>query len=297
MAGVVPRIKAWAPPSRRLSVPVHTSSCPARPVLISWRLTPEAFDVDTADSATESTPLTPSFHPFSSFAHNTTGRLASLSLPFLAVTVGSSLPADAATAAVGPVPSALVAYTHYVGLLLCTACIVQERALVSTTMSTSDESTLRTTNLVYWLSALVVIASGGVRVGAYGKGWEFYSHEPWFWVKLALVGVWTASSCFPTIQHILREQSKNPATGQYYPMSEALVSRMQSLYVAELTALLFIPVAATLMARGVGYWNDLPWPAGAALVILPSAGLTYKYVKEAMTWQEPPPVVDLDQSD
>ena len=40
------------------------------------------------------------------------------------------------------------------------------------------------------------------------------------------------------------------------------------------------------MARGVGYSNELPWQAGAALVALPTVGLSVKYVKEALSWTE-----------
>ena len=50
---------------------------------------------------------------------------------------------------------------------------------------------------------------------------------------------------------------------------------------------LSIPLAATLMARGVWYAEWLPWQAGAAAVALALGGLGYKYVKEALEWTEP----------
>ena len=47
-----------------------------------------------------------------------------------------------------------------------------------------------------------------------------------------------------------------------------------------------IPLAATFMARGVGYADWFPWQAGAALVAVALGGLGFKYVKEALDWQE-----------
>ena len=69
-------------------------------------------------------------------------------------------------------------------------------------------------------------------------------------------------------------------------MSEKLANRLISVINAELLALLSIPLAATTMARGVGYMNDLPWPVGAAPVALALGGLGFKYIKEALDWTE-----------
>jgi len=40
------------------------------------------------------------------------------------------------------------------------------------------------------------------------------------------------------------------------------------------------------MSRGVGYMDWLPWQAGAAPVALTVLGLSFKYVKEALEWDE-----------
>ena len=72
----------------------------------------------------------------------------------------------------------------------------------------------------------------------------------------------------------------------YEPPSPALVKRMTSIVNAELLAVASIPLAATLMARGVAYADWLPWQAGAAPVALALGGFGYKYAKEALDWQE-----------
>ena len=69
-------------------------------------------------------------------------------------------------------------------------------------------------------------------------------------------------------------------------MSAKLAGRLTSVINAELLAIASIPLAAALMARGVGYADWLPWQAGAAPVALALGGLGFKYVKEALDWQE-----------
>lgn len=71
------------------------------------------------------------------------------------------------------------------------------------------------------------------------------------------------------------------------PMSDALAERLKQVITAELSALLTIPLVATLMARGVGYNDGFPWQAGAAVVTLVTAGSGFLYAKQALAWTEP----------
>ena len=49
-----------------------------------------------------------------------------------------------------------------------------------------------------------------------------------------------------------------------------------------------IPLAASLMARGVGFENNgIPWQLGAFPVLLALVGLGYRYTNEALSWEEP----------
>ena len=56
-------------------------------------------------------------------------------------------------------------------------------------MSAEEEQRMAIADSVYGLAGLLVLATGYLRVTQYGKGWEFYAHEPVFWVKLVLVSV------------------------------------------------------------------------------------------------------------
>ena len=196
--------------------------------------------------------------------------------------------AQAATSA-APIPNALVAYAHYAGLLVCAGLLTYERTTVEAGMTAAQEKNLVIADAAYGITALIVGGSGISRVLEYGKGWDFYSHEPIFWLKLAFVGLWASLSLFPTITLVRRGIPLfQGRPEEVEPMSEALARRLQQVITAELSALVTIPLTATLMARGVGYSNDFPWPVGAALVTLVTAGSAFVYAKQALTWTEEP---------
>jgi uncharacterized membrane protein len=195
----------------------------------------------------------------------------------------AALPAQAADGSV--VASAFVAYAHYASLLTCAGVLVAERLTVSSDMTFEQEELLWKADALYGIAGLVLSVSGYYRVVEYGKGWEFYSHEPIFWIKMALVGIWGASSFFPTLI-ILKRVLEQRETGTYPTMSEKLANRMIQVMNAELLAIAAVPLTATLMSRGVLYSGDFPWQAGAALFALCFGGFGFKYAKEALTWTE-----------
>jgi putative membrane protein len=197
-----------------------------------------------------------------------------------------SLPAEAATGG-APFPSAIAAYVHYLSIIIMTACVAIERSTVKAGMSQDDQVLLSSVDIAYGISGLTLAISGYYRAVSYGKGFEFYAHEPVFWLKIALVGILGALSFFPTTKIIQRSiMARNDADGQYPEMSEALASRMQSVLNAELTALASIPLSATIMSRGIGYNDSFPWPVEAAGAALLFVGLGYKYVKEALDFED-----------
>lgn len=209
--------------------------------------------------------------------------------PMLALLTNASpaVAASAVTDSFAQLPSAIVAYGHYLALLLCTGALAVERLSLKEGMTREDEERLASADLVYVFAALLVVLTGYLRTTDYGKGWDFYQHEPIFWVKLILVAVAGASSLFPTIKLFQRSNARNKESSEeFVPMSPKLVARMTSIINAELLAIFSIPLAATLMARGVGYLDWLPWQAGAALTLFAFGGLGVKYGKEALDWTE-----------
>ena len=75
-------------------------------------------------------------------------------------------------------------------------------------MSEESFDLLVTADIVYGLSGLLILVSGYFRATQYAKGWEFYAHEPLFWVKMLLLAVVGSASYFPTIKIIQRGAAK-----------------------------------------------------------------------------------------
>jgi len=194
-------------------------------------------------------------------------------------------PAEAAVAVPNAVPSAFAAYGHYLALVLTSMSLVTERLLIKEGMTEEEFDVVTTADSVYGIAGLLILVTGYLRVTEYGKGWEFYQHEPIFWVKMTLLAVMGASSFFPTIKIIQRAVAKRNG-GDVPPMSSELIARMTQIINAELLAVASIPLTATLMSRGVWYTPELPWFVGAVPVVGALGGLGFKYVKEALDWKE-----------
>jgi|UniRef100_A0A7S2UMI6 putative membrane protein len=280
---------AWSPSSNPLHV---LRSVPARHQSArSARL--ESFRVASIHSSHDEEAAPASYLPdgiiLSDDVHQMNDKKSNNDVWNAAALVGaaalfSASPANAASS--DAVPSALVAYGHYFSLLAIMGCITAERCTVKPNMSIDEEKLLGYADIGYGLFGTLLFVSGYYRAVDYGKGWDFYSHEPIFWLKMAGLGILTGLSLFPTITIIKRtvaiQQGKD-----LEPMSEKLANRMKSILNAEISAIIVIPITATLMSRGVGYVNDFPTeivgPVGCGLV---TAAAVAKYVSEALSWSE-----------
>ena len=193
------------------------------------------------------------------------------------VTAGPALAADA-------LPSAIAAYSHYLALMGIVGSLTTERLLLKEDMDEASFDLLATADIVYGLSGLLILVSGYFRATQYAKGWEFYAHEPLFWLKMSLLAVVGSASYFPTIKIVQRAVAKQ--NGDVPPLSPALIKRMTSIVNAELLGVLSIPFVATLMARGVFYVEGFPWFVGALPVVGSAGFFGYRYATEALDWAD-----------
>ena len=210
-----------------------------------------------------------------------------LALAALPLLTALALP-EAAQAAVNPVASAFAAYGHYLGLVLVVASLTTEKFLVKPELTEDEAQKLVIADSVYGIAGVLVLYTGYLRVTQYGKGWEYYAHEPIFWVKMGLFAVMGSSSLFCTTKIVQMAVKKTNGEENATVLGEKLSARMQKIINGELLAIGSIPLAAALMARGVAYAENMPWQASAAPVALVSLGLSIKYVKEALTWTDEP---------
>ena len=267
-------------PTAKASVVSSASLSQQRNTAFSLNAAPQEL-VEVNDALAKSSPRT-------SFTSLAAASMVAFSIPFLPIE-----PAQAAEIFnTNAISSAFVAYGHYLGLVLMTASLTVERLVIKAGMTQEAEDKMAIADIVYGIAATLVLVTGYFRATQYGKGWEFYAHEPIFWVKLLLFSIVGASSLFPTIKIIQRAVAANAikegkeAPSTLKPMSEKLAARLTKIINGELLALGSIPLAASLMSRGVGYAEGLPWHAGAAPAALAAVGLGIKYVKEAVSWEE-----------
>jgi putative membrane protein len=213
-------------------------------------------------------------------------RPSAVFLASLPVITTPSVALAATAGAADAIPSAVTAYGHYVSLVGLVACIMAERLTIKPNMTPEEEDFLGYADIGIGLWGVLIAYTGYLRATEYEKGFDFYSHEPLFWVKIAAVGVFGASSLFNTVTIITRLVAKQ--NGNFVPMGEKLSTRMKKICNAEIVAVSLIPLTATFMARGVGYSEDIPWQAEAGLDAAIFLGLSFKYVKEALSFEDNP---------
>eukprot|EP00965_Chrysotila_dentata_P179164 5916796-Pleurochrysis_carterae.AAC.1 len=104
-----------------------------------------------------------------------------MAVPAAFLALFSGLPADAAVPGAEAVPSAFAAYGHYLGLVLVTLALGTERILIKEDMTEKEFDLMANADILYGLAGTLMTYTGYLRVTQYGKGWEFYQHEPIFW--------------------------------------------------------------------------------------------------------------------
>ncbi len=146
--------------------------------------------------------------------------------------------------------SALVAYIHYLGIILCFASLLFERLTLKVNLTRNETISMIIADVIYGIAGLALLITGILRVKYFGQGGEFYTNNPIFWIKVTLYILVGLLSLYPTFTYILWAipLSKNKLPN----ISENLVKRFKIIITTELLGFATIPLFATLMARGIG---------------------------------------------
>ena len=145
---------------------------------------------------------------------------------------------------------AIVAYTHYLGIVLCTSALFYERLKLKVNLNRSEAISIIIADVIYGITGLAILISGILRVRYFGQGSDFYTSNLLFWIKVSLYIVVGLLSLYPTTTFVFwaipLSKNKLPV------ISENLVLRFKIIITTELIGFATIPFFATLMARGVG---------------------------------------------
>ena len=133
---------------------------------------------------------------------------------------------------------------------MCFGALLFERISVKSDPSRIEAIKMVIADLIYGVAGIALLVSGILRVKYFGQGADFYTHNPVFWIKIILFILVGLISLYPTVTYIL--WAVPLSKGKLPEVSDKLVSRLKLLINIELIGFAFIPLVATLMARGVG---------------------------------------------
>jgi len=134
-------------------------------------------------------------------------------------------------------------YLHFLGFALLFAFLAVELTLFKPTMTAESARKLARIDIMYGLSALLVLVTGLLKMMSFGKGPEYYGHNFIFHIKLTLVVVIFLLSVFPTFRFI-KARDGDPIV--FPPVIGVLLKVQMAMLVA-------VPLLGVLMARGYGY--------------------------------------------
>ena len=143
----------------------------------------------------------------------------------------------------------LLAYLHYLSIILTGGFLVGELIVCRPEITPEQRRRLPGIDVVFFVAALLALATGVLRLFLYAKGVSFYVGNPFFWVKMALYVIIAAMSITPT-RAFGRWKRALDAGGA--PPTALEIAGVRRLLHIELGLLALMPLMAVFMARGIG---------------------------------------------
>ncbi|CAH0441891.1 DUF2214 family protein [Ralstonia pseudosolanacearum] len=145
---------------------------------------------------------------------------------------------------------ALLAYLHYLSIFTLIVFVTAEAVVLRPDMTPAIRRRLSIYDAVYGASAGAVLVSGLLRLFYGAKGVAFYVHNPIFHIKMGLFVLVALMSIPPTLT-ILRWKRQGKTLPDFVP-TPAEIAKVRRWVMLEAHLIIFIPLAAVLMARGIG---------------------------------------------
>lgn len=146
---------------------------------------------------------------------------------------------------------ALLAYLHFASIIVMVALLAVELAVCRPGAAGLTLPRLRRLDAAYGGFAALTLGSGVARVLWGAKGSAFYLANPIFHTKVTLFVAVGLLSILPTIQ-FSKWTAALKRDVRFVPTPQSIL-RARKLIMIQMLLLAFIPLAATLMARGIGH--------------------------------------------
>jgi putative membrane protein len=146
--------------------------------------------------------------------------------------------------------SAIMAFLHHLAAFALTAAIIYELVTFRKGLSLTEARRIQRMDILYGISAAVVVIVGLLRVFYYEKGAPYYAQNWFFWTKMLGFSLAALLSIYPTIRFV--SWNKFFAKNQAPEISDQDVTRIKLFLRLEMFAIALILFSAAMMARGIG---------------------------------------------
>jgi putative membrane protein len=146
--------------------------------------------------------------------------------------------------------SAFMAFLHHLFAFTLVASLAYEFVAFRQGLTVEEARRLQRVDLVYGISAGLLLVIGLLRVFFYEKGVNFYVQSPFFWVKMAAFALVGLLSIDPTIRYL--RWNKSLKENQIPEIGGNEFKRTRFILWLEVIGITVILFAAVLMARGIG---------------------------------------------
>ena len=147
--------------------------------------------------------------------------------------------------------SALMAFLHHAAAFTLVAALAVEVALFKPPLSLAQARGLLRTDMIFGISAAVLLAVGLLRVTYFEKGAAYYWHDLFFLIKFGAFLVAALISIYPTVTFLSWNRGLKAGTAPQ--IDTARTRQVRLCLMLELTAIIVILLCAALMARGLGF--------------------------------------------
>ncbi len=139
-------------------------------------------------------------------------------------------------------------YLHFISIFAIVSALVAEHLLLKPQLQRAEIARLAKIDAVYGIAALTLLFAGLMLWLKVGKPADFYTYNWIFHIKLAAYIAIGLLSIYPTIFFM---KNRKGALDELVSIPKLLIWCIR----IELILLFLMPLAATLMARGVGYFK------------------------------------------
>jgi len=146
--------------------------------------------------------------------------------------------------------SAFMAFLHHLFAFTLVATVVYEFIAYRKGMSVEEARRIQRADIMYGISAGILLVVGLLRVYFFEKGPAFYNQNPFFWVKMTAFIIVGLLSIDPTVRYI--RWNKIVKENIAPEISDSEFKRTRILLWLEVIGLAVVLFSAAFMARGIG---------------------------------------------